>query len=79
MTDPQQLEQGWFDVRQPEPGVFVIEEPLHEERVNSFLVVGSDRAVLIDTGKGVGDIRALVEGLTDRPVTVVNSHARGAS
>jgi glyoxylase-like metal-dependent hydrolase (beta-lactamase superfamily II) len=75
MTDSRQLEQGWFDVRQPEPGVFVIEEPLHVERVKSYLVVGGDRAVLIDTGMGVGDMRALVDGLTDRNVTVVNSHA----
>ena len=69
------LVQGWFRVEQPEPGVFVIEEPLHVERVKSFLVVGGERAVLIDTGMGVGDIRALVEELTDRPLTVVNSHA----
>ena len=69
------LVQGWFSVEQPEPGVFVIEEPLHVERVKSFLVVGAERAVLVDTGMGVGDIRALVEGVTDRPLTVVNSHA----
>ncbi len=31
--------------------------------------------MLIDTGMGVGDIRSIVEGLTDRPVFVVNSHA----
>lgn len=69
------LVQGWFRVERPEPGVFTIEEPLHEERVKSYLVVGSEGAVLIDTGMGVGDMRALVSGLTDRPVTVVNSHA----
>ena len=69
------LEQGWFEVRRPEPGVITIVEPLHQEQVKSSLVVGDERAVLIDTGMGVGDIRHLVEGLTDRPVTVVNSHA----
>ena len=69
------LAQGWFEVRRPEPGVFTIGEPLHVEDVKSSLVVGDERAVLIDTGMGVGDIRALVGELTDRPVTVVNSHA----
>jgi len=69
------LAQGWFEVRRPEPGVFTIVEPLHAEEVKSSLVVGDERAVLIDTGMGVGDIRALVEALTDRPLTVVNSHA----
>jgi glyoxylase-like metal-dependent hydrolase (beta-lactamase superfamily II) len=69
------LAQGWFAVTNPEPGIFTIEEPLHDEKVKSALVVGRDRALLIDTGMGVGDIRELIESLTDRPITVVNSHA----
>jgi glyoxylase-like metal-dependent hydrolase (beta-lactamase superfamily II) len=73
--DPASLVQGWFEVREPEPGIFTIVEPLHSEEVKSNLVVGEERAMLIDTGMGVGDIRAVVEGLTDRPVFVVNSHA----
>ena len=74
VIEPGDLVQGWFAVSAPEDGVFTIEEPL-EERVKSYLVVGSKRAILIDTGTGVGDIRAVVAELTDRPVTVVNSHA----
>ena len=69
------LIQGWFEVRRPEAGVFTIGEPLHVEAVKSSLVVGEERAVLIDTGMGVADVRALVASLTDRPVTVINSHA----
>ena len=69
------LEQDWFEVRRPKPGIFVIVEPLHVEQVKSALVVGDERAVLIDTGMGVGDIRALVACLTDLPLSVVNSHA----
>jgi glyoxylase-like metal-dependent hydrolase (beta-lactamase superfamily II) len=65
----------WFDVREAEPGVFIIEEPLHRERVKSYLVVGDDIAVLIDTGMGIANIRDVVESLTDKPVTVMNSHA----
>lgn len=57
------------------PGVTCIEEPLHEERVKSYLIVGDERAVLLDTGMGVGDLRALVTALTDRPIVVVQSHA----
>ncbi len=75
VTEPGDLLQGWFAVSAPEEGVFTIEEPLHDEQVKSYLVVGTKRAILIDTGMGVGDIRALVANLTDRPVTVVNSHA----
>jgi glyoxylase-like metal-dependent hydrolase (beta-lactamase superfamily II) len=69
------LAQGWFAVDEPSPNVWRIQEPLHEENVKSFLVVGTDRAALIDTGMGVGDLRALVSSLTDLPVTVINSHA----
>lgn len=53
----------------------MIEEPFHDERVKSCLIAGEERAVLLDTGMGVADIRDEVERLTDRPVTVVNSHA----
>ena len=66
---------GWFDVGEPEPGIFIIEEPHHVERVKSALVIGDDAAILIDTGMGVANIRDVVAELTDKPVTVVNSHA----
>lgn len=69
------LVQDWFAIDELSPGVFRIQEPLHDENVKSFLVVGSERAVLIDTGMGVGDIRAVVETLTSLPICVVNSHA----
>jgi len=74
-VEPERLEQEWFEVRRPEAGVITIVEPRHEEQVKAYLVIGSTRAVLIDTGMGVGNIRSLVRGLTDRPLTVVNSHA----
>ena len=41
------LVQSWFEVWEIEPGVFAIEEPFHKERVKSYLVVGSGRAVLV--------------------------------
>ena len=69
------LVQGWFDVSEVEPDVYRLDEPLHFEWVKSFLVVGSERAALIDTGCGVGDIRKVVDDLTSLPVTVINSHA----
>jgi glyoxylase-like metal-dependent hydrolase (beta-lactamase superfamily II) len=62
---------SWFDVRPLAEGVFLIAEPGH---VNNFLVVGEDRAVLLDTGLGVADIRTVAEGLAGKPLSVVNSH-----
>lgn len=40
-----------------------------------YLVEGSEKAVLIDTGVGVGSLKSVVEGLTDKPVTVLLTHA----
>lgn len=68
-------DQPWFRVRRAGPGIVIIEEPHHDERVKSYLIEGEDRALLLDTGMGAGDLRRLVAGLTDRPVFVVNSHA----
>lgn len=75
MTATDDLIQDWFDVSEVEPGVFKIDEPLHFEWVKSFLVVGAERAALIDTGCGLGDIKSVVDDLTNLPVTVINSHA----
>ncbi len=66
---------GWFAVTRLEPGVTMIGEPLHAEDPKSFLVEGSERAVLIDTGIGVGNLGRLIHELTRLPVTVVTSHA----
>lgn len=64
----------WFEVREFDDGVVGIGEPGHSEDVKSYLVRGRDRALLVDTGTGIGDIRAVVESLTDRSVLLVNSH-----
>lgn len=72
---PVPTSQPWFTVRRADPGIFVIEEPHHVEQVKSYLIEGDERAILLDTGMGVADMRALVDELTDRPVIVVNSHA----
>lgn len=40
-----------------------------------YLIVGSERAALIDTGIGMGSLRATVEEITHLPVSVYNTHA----
>ncbi len=44
---------AWFATEQIEPGTWLVGEPGH---VNCFLVVGTERAVLVDTGLGIADI-----------------------
>ena len=41
---------------------------------NMYLLEGRDRALLIDTLYGAGNLRAHVASLTDKPVTVINTH-----
>ncbi|WP_158590844.1 MBL fold metallo-hydrolase [Acutalibacter sp. 1XD8-33] len=41
------------------------------------LIEGEDRALLIDTAFGVGDLKALVETLTDKPCDVALTHFHG--
>lgn len=43
-------------------------------RTAMYLVEGSKKAVLIDTGVGVGSLKDVVDGLTDKPVTVLLTH-----
>jgi len=42
--------------------------------VNMYLVVGRARAALIDSGLGIGDVRAETQKITPLPCTVLNTH-----
>ena len=41
---------------------------------NMYLLEGDEKALLIDTGYGVGNLRAYIEKLTDKPILVANTH-----
>lgn len=69
------VRQDWFEIEALEPDLWAITEPFHDECVRSHLVIGASHALLIDAGMGVGDLRAVVDELTNLPVTLVNSHA----
>jgi glyoxylase-like metal-dependent hydrolase (beta-lactamase superfamily II) len=68
------VESDWFEVYRPAEGVFAIAEPYQFQEVISYLVLGSERALLFDTGLGLVPIRPVVEQLTTLPVEVLNSH-----
>lgn len=65
------MEQQVYEVIQLPDGTIQIEEDF----VRSFLITGSEKALLLDTGNGTGDLKALCESLTDLPITLLNSHA----
>lgn len=39
-----------------------------------YLLIGEARAMLIDTGYGEGNLRAVVESITKKPIMVLNTH-----
>lgn len=39
-----------------------------------YLLTGEERALLVDTGTGIGDLKAYVETLTGKPLTVAMTH-----
>ena len=65
----------WFEVYEVGAGIWAIYEPFQWQEVISYLIIGDDSALLFDTGNGIGDIRAIVDQLTDKPVRVLNSHS----
>jgi glyoxylase-like metal-dependent hydrolase (beta-lactamase superfamily II) len=67
-------DQDWFEVYRIADGVFAIYESGQFEEVISFLVTGDERALLFDTGLGIGDMKRVVEQLTDLEIVVLNSH-----
>jgi glyoxylase-like metal-dependent hydrolase (beta-lactamase superfamily II) len=71
---------GWFEIIELPNQVYAFWEPGHVEEVNAFLIVGTERDVLYDTGMGIASIaRALADlrrakGWPERELMVVNSH-----
>ena len=64
----------YFTVQSLDERTFAIGEPRYYQQVYSYLIEGSERAILFDAGPGHRDIRAIAETLTDLPITFVPSH-----
>lgn len=65
---------AWFHVEEVSPHTYAISEFAHWEEPHCYLLLGMERAVLIDTGLGVSNIRNVVEQITSLPVLVVTTH-----
>ncbi len=63
--------EGWFRVEEFAPKTYQITEG---GRWKMFLLIGEDRALALDSGVGAGDLKALEESLTDRPIDHILTH-----
>jgi glyoxylase-like metal-dependent hydrolase (beta-lactamase superfamily II) len=68
------ISDAWFEVYRVAPAVFAIYEPHQAEETIGYLIVGQQRALLFDTGMGIGDVKSVTAQLTQLPVVVLNSH-----
>ena len=68
------VSEDWFAVYRIATNLFVFHEPRHYEATIVNLIVGDQRAALIDTGCGIGNLRKAVKEVTDKPITVINTH-----
>ena len=64
----------WFEVYKVAPSTYAIYEPHQSEETIGYLILGSQKAILLDTGMGISDVRKLVGELTKLPIIVLNSH-----
>ncbi|MDR0468661.1 MAG: MBL fold metallo-hydrolase [Peptococcaceae bacterium] len=72
------MENEVYEIKQLDKSCWEIRDGSGESmHVSCFLFVGKDKAMLVDTGFGNGDLKAAVESLTSLPVMLVNTHADG--
>lgn len=64
----------WFTVEEIDSHTFAISEYKHWEETHCYLLCGQRRAVLIDAGLGISNIKAVVDELTELPVMAVATH-----
>ena len=64
----------WFTIDEIDTDTYIISEYRHWEETHCYLLNGSDRSLLLDTGLGICDIREAVCRLTSLPVTAVATH-----
>ena len=76
----------WFEVYKVAPDTLAIYEPHQSEETIGYLILGSQKAILLDTGMGISDVRKVVTELINNggakagsvkpplQIIVLNSH-----
>ncbi|EJE7234030.1 MBL fold metallo-hydrolase [Clostridium sporogenes] len=65
---------NWFTIDHIDKDTHIISEYRHWEETHAYLLNGTERSLLVDTGLGICNIYDKVIKLTDKPVTAVATH-----
>lgn len=68
------IKDSWFTVQKIDETTYAISEYGHWEKVHSFLLLGEEKAALIDTGLGIDNIKRITDQLTSLPIDVITTH-----
>ena len=66
--------QPWYSVYRIHDWLYALYEDGQYDEALMYLVIGSERAAVIDGGTGIGRLDKLVEELTDKPYFLLLTH-----
>lgn len=67
----------WYQIEEIDSNTFIISEPYSSQGNSCFLIIGDDKAFLIDAGSGENkkeSIYKTASKLTNKPITLILSH-----
>ena len=67
-------DRAWFTTNKVNESTYIISEYRHPEETHCYLLCGSEKALLIDTGLGISNIHEEITKLTDKPIVAVATH-----
>ena len=65
---------NWFTVEKIDLNTYSISEYKHWEETHCYLLIGTEKALLIDTGLGISNIKLVVDKITKLPLEILSTH-----